>query len=212
LNDVLDRINASGAEATASLDDESQRVIIVSDEPSSALVLGSGGTNFFSVLDISEGTYRPTQASGSRKGISQSRASQIAEAIEDLAKTLNVLFNETNSTYTDASLVQLRIDIRIGISESFESEGTQFKTKFGVNFDIGDTAKRIFAFSLSDRAKLISALTNKNQIRDVSNLFFGVESMEEDGLVERLVSVLKRAESNLKDRFRSPGLGLNLRV
>jgi hypothetical protein len=61
---VLDRMNASGAGVTASLDDTAQRVTIVSDDPSQELVLDSGETGFFSALEISDGTYHPTQGSG----------------------------------------------------------------------------------------------------------------------------------------------------
>ena len=210
LNDVLDRINASGAGVTASFDDAAQRVIIVSDDPSAELVLESGETGFFSALEISDGTYHPTQASGSRKGISQSHASQIAHAVEDVAEALNALFKETQSGPTDAFLTQLREDIQSAISKSFDSEGSRFQTKFGVNFDFRSTARRIFDFSLSERSQLVSALTDKNQVREVRRLFFGAPSLEEDGLVERLTSALKQAESDLKAKVRSAGLFLDV--
>ena len=56
LNDVLGRINASGAGVTASLDGTAQRVTIISNVLSQELVLDSGGTGFFPALEISDGT------------------------------------------------------------------------------------------------------------------------------------------------------------
>ena len=57
LNDILDRITASPADVTASFDSASQRVSLSSNDSESQLVLDSGSTNFFSAVEISDGTY-----------------------------------------------------------------------------------------------------------------------------------------------------------
>ena len=57
LNDVLDRIGASGAGVTASFDSASQKVSLNSDNAGSQLILSGDATNFFSAAGISDGTY-----------------------------------------------------------------------------------------------------------------------------------------------------------
>jgi hypothetical protein len=59
LTDVLDRITASAADVTASFDSNSQRVSLTSNNTESQLILDSGTTNFFSAVEISDGTYEP---------------------------------------------------------------------------------------------------------------------------------------------------------
>jgi hypothetical protein len=57
LNDILDRITASPADVTASFDSASQRVSLNSNDSESQLILDSGSTNFFSAVEILDGTY-----------------------------------------------------------------------------------------------------------------------------------------------------------
>jgi hypothetical protein len=210
LNDVLDRINASGAGVTASLDHTAQRVTIVSDDPSQELVLDSGETGFFSALEISDGTYHPTQTSGRKEGMSQRYAYQVSDAVQDVAEALNALFEAPESgAVPGAFLMQLRQDLQTAISESFDSDGPQFKTKFGIEFDFRDTARHIIDFSEYDQSRLMSALTHKRQVLEIGNLFFGTPSLETDGLVERLRAALKQTESDLEIMLGSAGLLLD---
>jgi hypothetical protein len=60
LNDILERITASTAEVTASFGTSNQRVSLASENSNDPLILDSGETNFFSTLNISDGTYSPT--------------------------------------------------------------------------------------------------------------------------------------------------------
>jgi hypothetical protein len=57
LTDILDRITASTADVSASFDSASQRVSLSSNDSESQLILDSGSTNFFSAVEISDGTY-----------------------------------------------------------------------------------------------------------------------------------------------------------
>ncbi len=63
LTDVLDRITASEAEVAASFDSASLRVSLNSNDSDSQLILDSGTTNFFSAVEISDGTYDPVNES-----------------------------------------------------------------------------------------------------------------------------------------------------
>jgi hypothetical protein len=131
--------------------------------------------------------------------MSERHAYQVADTVEDVAGALNALFEEPESgAAPDGFLVQLRQDIQTAISESFDSEGSHFKTKFGLAFDFRDTASRVFDFSEYDRSRLVPALTHKTQVREVGNLFFGTPSLETEGLVERLTAALEQAESDLE--------------
>jgi hypothetical protein len=142
--------------------------------------------------------------------MSQRYAYQVADAVQDVAEALNALFEEPESgAVPDAFLMQLRQGIQTAISESFHSEGSHFKTEFGVAFDFRDTARRVFDFSEYDRSRLVPALTHKRQVREVGNLFFGTPSLETDGLVERLTAALEKAESDLEMTLGSAGLLLD---
>ena len=57
LNDVLDRISASGAGVDASFDETAQRVSLRAESTAVQMELSSGGTQFFAAVGISEGTY-----------------------------------------------------------------------------------------------------------------------------------------------------------
>ena len=59
LNDILDRITASEAGVTASYDSNAKRVSLTSNDSESQLIVDSGSTNFFSAVEISDGTYEP---------------------------------------------------------------------------------------------------------------------------------------------------------
>jgi hypothetical protein len=210
LNDVLDRMNASEAGVTASLNPTAQRVTIVSNDPSQELILDGGGTGFFAALEISVGTYHPTHTFGKKEGMSQRYAYQVAEVFQDVAEGMKALFEASESGGAHGTfLMQLRQGIQTAISESFDSEGPQFKTKFGIEFDFRDTARRIFDFSERDRSRMLSALTHKRQLLEIRDLFFGRTSQETDGLVERLSAALKQAESDLEVLLGSAGLFLD---
>lgn len=115
--------------------------------------------------------------------MSQRYAYQVADAVQDVAEALNALFEEPESgAVPDAFLMQLRQGIQTAISESFDSEGSHFKTEFGVAFDFRDTARRVFDFSEYDRSRLVPALTHKRQVREVGNLFLARPPWKQMGL------------------------------
>jgi hypothetical protein len=70
LNDILDRISASGAGVEASFDGNSRQVSLSAESATSQMELSSGSTSFFAAIGISEGSYNAAddliQASGVR--------------------------------------------------------------------------------------------------------------------------------------------------
>ena len=210
-NDVLDRINASGAGVTASFEDSTQRVVLVSNDPSQDLVLDSGGTGFFPALDISNGTYRSRQASRGLIGMPQWYAFQFAHAVQDVAEALNALFEEPESGIVlDAFLKQLRQKIETAIQKSFDSEELHFETQFGVEFDFRDTKKPFFDFSEDNLNRLASSLIHNRHVREIRSLFFDRYNLKGDGLATRLTEALKHAESDLEMTLGGRGLLTNM--
>jgi len=199
LNDVLDRINASDADVTASFDSTAMRVTIVSNDLSQELILDSGGTGFFPALDISNGTYQPEKASGGSKGMPQWYAFQFAHAVQDVAEALNALFDEPESgVVLDAYLKQLRQKIKTAIQKSFDSDESHFQTEFGIELDFRDTKKPIFDFSGEDLNRLASSLIHNQHVREIRSLFFGKYNTKGDGLATKLTTALEHADSNLE--------------
>ena len=195
LNDVLDNINASDAGVTASYLDMAQRVTIVSNDPNQDLILDSGGTGFFTALEISDGTYEPVQSSGGHEGMPQWYAFQFAHEVKHVAEALNDLFEESETgTIFDEFLKQLRQKIETAIQKSFGSEESHYETQFGVNFDFRDKKKPFFDFSEDDLSRLASALIHNKHSREIRNLF----NLKEDGFVTRLEEALKYADSDLE--------------
>ena len=59
LNDILASISASAADVTASYDSNTKKVTLSANDAESQLALDSGTTNFFSSVEITDGTYEP---------------------------------------------------------------------------------------------------------------------------------------------------------
>lgn len=61
LNDVLDRISASGADVDARFDNTTQRVTVRAESTASQMELYNGATHFFTAVGISEGAYNAAE-------------------------------------------------------------------------------------------------------------------------------------------------------
>jgi hypothetical protein len=229
LNDVLDRITASAAGVTASFDSATQRVSLVSDTSDSPLTLDSDITNFFSAVEISDGTYDavsntiqvqgdvsatdvefPTydfDPSGQAVGtpaVSAEDTKMLGTLVHIIANSMNALFDDDAFMSSPADMLeQLRDDMRTAISEFFDSEGPTFNTDFGINFDFEKTDKDVFTFSDADQRQLEAALTTSEGQDAVSNMFFGSES---NGLLTQLHAILSTAQSSLEEEVGMTGL------
>jgi hypothetical protein len=229
LTDVLDRITASAAGVTASFDSATQRVSLVSDTPDSSLTLDSGITDFFSAVEISDGTYdavsNTIQVQGDvsatavefptydfdRSGQAVATPAVSAEDTKMLGTLVHIIANSMNALFDDDAfmsspadmLEQLRDDMRTAISEFFDSEGPAFNTDFGINFDFEKTDKEVFTFSEADQRQLEAALTTPEGQDAVRNMFFGSES---NGLLTQLHAILSTAQSSLEEEVGMTGL------
>ncbi len=204
LNDVIARINASAAGVTSSLFNVDQRFMINANSAGQSLTLNSGSTGFFPALNMDDG------ASGSSFGakeslektvMPQARAARIAEAIEDFAVAFNKLFDENklkaeNDSPFEDFLETLRDDLKTAVQEGFGSTMTDVDSGYGLAFDFGSTANRVFDFTLLDKMDLVKKLSKEGS--EVNELFFGLARKDDDGLIEKILKSLETHEDFLK--------------
>jgi hypothetical protein len=205
LNDITARINASSAEVTSSLFNADQRFIIASNDAGQSLELDSGTTGFFTALNMVEGISESsfgTRESLDRTVMPEARARRIAEVIEDFAVAFNRLFDkrklqaEKDSPFEDF-LEALRNDLKSAVQEGFESTMTDVDSGYGLAFDFGSTANRVFDFTLLDKMDFVKKLSKEGS--EVNELFFGSSGKDDDGLIEKILASLETHEEFLKD-------------
>jgi hypothetical protein len=206
LNDVIARINASAAGVTASLSSNLQMFTITSNSATQTMVLDSGTTGFFPALNVTDGTYSPTLAQNNmteqKQIMPKSRAARIADSIEDFAHAFNAIFDNSKIVAAKDSsledfLIELRNDLKTAVQEGFGSTMTDVDSGFGIAFDFGTTANRVFEFSLLDKFNLVMKLTKEGH--EVNELFFGLNRKDDDGLIEKILDSLETHEDFLKD-------------
>ena len=208
LNDVINRINTSGAAATASLSSNAQRVTIVPSSSSAQLNLDSGTTGFFPAVGITDGSYKATRVA---VGMSRTLASQVADAVEEVSEAFNALFDEGGFGSAPSSVLgRLRSDVERAVAAAFDATGPRFSTDFGVEFDFRFGEKEVFELSPSDRQDLMSALIA--DVDDVNDLFLDPTSSTPRGLIAGLTSVLDEAESEIESQLGSRGRAVDVFV
>jgi len=205
LNDVISRINASAAGVTSSLFNVDQRFMVESNTADQSLDLDSGTTGFFSALNLVDGTSESsfgTRESQDKTVMPRTRATRIADAFEDFASAYNVLFDENKiQAEEDSSLEDfletLRGDLKKAVQGGFGSTMTDVDSGFGIAFDFGSTANRVFDFSLLDKMDFVKKLSEEGN--EVNELFFGLNRKDDDGLIEKILNSLETHEDFLKD-------------
>ncbi len=215
LNDVISRINASAAEVTSSLFNVDQRFMIASNSADQSLVLNSGTTGFFTTLHMVDGTSESsigTRESLDKTIMPKARASRIAEAIEDFTSSFNLLFDENEIQAAEDSSLEdfietLRGDLKKAVQGGFGSTMTDVDSGFGIAFDFGSTANRVFDFSLLDKMDFVKKLSEEGN--EVNELFFGLNRKDDDGLIEKILNSLETHEDFLKDIRGTTGVFVN---
>ena len=130
--------------------------------------------------------------------------------VHNMADAMNALFDEDTSGGSSTGFLEsVRNGIRSAVSSTFGSEGPQFETDFGVNFDFEKTDKGVFNFSRADQHQFETALSNPDSYASTHNTLFGTES---NGLFSRLHAGLTAAASDLETQVGSKGLFLNLSI
>jgi hypothetical protein len=243
LNDVLDRISASGAAVTASFDNNSQKVSLNSDNTHSQLILSGGATNFFSSVGISEGTYNSNSdlieapevnvadvserivdsivEENSEKPweqdfgtpptpVSAADAKMLGTMVHNIAGAMNTLFDDSAMKGSPGAFLEgIRSGIRSAVSTSFGSEGSQFKTDFGLNFDFSNKDGKVFNFSSEDQHRFETTLATQEGAASVGNTLFGNDSQ---GLFNQLHATLTESAAGFESQADPTGLFLDVSI
>jgi hypothetical protein len=204
LNDVISRVNASAAGVTSSLFNV-QRFKVESNSADQSLDLDSGTTGFFAALNMVDGTSESSFGARELQNktvMPRTRATRIADAYEDFASAYNVIFDKNKfQAEKDSSLEDfletLRSDLKSAVQGGFGSTMTDVDSGYGISYDFGATANRVFDFTLLDKMDFVKKLSKEGN--DVNELFFGLDRNDDDGLIEKILNALETHEDFLKD-------------
>ena len=125
-----------------------------------------------------------------------------------MAKSMNALFDDSAfSSPPTAKTEEIRNNVRSAISASFNSDGPQFKTDFGIHFNFQKTEKGVFNFSQADRRQFETALANPEGESAVRNALLGKEP---GGLLQNLHAALTTGVPELASEVGTTGIFLDV--
>lgn len=155
LEQLLGRINGSGAGVTASFTGD--RVRIANGSPEGPLTLSDGGAGLLPALGLVAGTTEATPGVEGG-GMSGGRARRIATAMGDLAKAVNALFDDRAFEGSAPSRLRtLRSSLQTGVLKAFDTEHARVRTAWGLTLDFRGEGK-VMPFSREDEERLMDAL------------------------------------------------------
>lgn len=155
LEQLLGRINESGAGVTASFTGD--RVRIVGSSPDKALTLDDGGAGLLPALGLVAGTTEAT-AGIEGGGMSSGRARRIAAAMGDLARAFNGLFDDRGFEGSAPSRLRaLRSSLQAGVLKAFDTEQARVRTSWGLTLDFRGEGK-VMPFAQGDEERVVDAL------------------------------------------------------
>ncbi len=175
LQDVLDRINASGAGVTASYDASAKKVSIVSGEQGAALTLDNGTSGFFTALELPEVTAARTAPA--QKGFA--RPSVLRSELGELASALRLIFSEefdvSGSVQADFAFANLRTSVQSAFEDTLDdTDRDLLRSGLGIDFDFGDRTGGVLKL---DEARLARAFSQSPS--DLAAFLF--DEKEQDG-------------------------------
>ena len=184
LTTIVDKINASSADVTATFDGASQQVVIEANDSATVLELDSNGTNLFSALLIPEGRVDPEAKSN---GVSRSRSYRIADAAQAAFAELAALFRDTSFAGGATNAAPFRSTLESALRGIFGS-GIRGDL-FGLLLDGRDNARKRGDFATVDRR----AFTRNLQLRgeQVQEALGSVDG--ESGLLPSLLRATRQA-------------------
>ena len=202
LNDVIARINSSGAGVTASYKESSSLVTIVSQSTSADLVLDDGTSNFFSALNITDGTFEAPPP-GNTGGRALEQPVTFERELERFGSELDEIF-ENGFEGLDAELRPAIEQALAGtISDSFskilgETGEYNLRSRFGIDFDFREGQDGVFGYNDS---KLTNAL--EEDLEELTDFLFRGDSQgKKEGLVVSLIETVRELEDMFKDALR----------
>ena len=213
LDDALARIQATVPGVTASFDAATQKVTIGSAD-GEALVLDDGSSGLFAALGIAAGTYeaesRPSSAVRAER---RAFARQVSEALEDVQREMNRLFDRLDSPSLEESrdVTRVRTRVAAALRTEFEGDPENLRSGFGVDFSLAEDADQLFDFGASEQQVFRRAfVTSHDRVLD---FLVGRRGQRAGaGLVGGLLSALQTADADLREKYGSVGVLVNRAV
>ena len=181
LDDVIARINASSAGATASFDPASRRVLLESRDREAYLTLDGNGTGLFDALRMPEGRVDPEARSS---GISRRRSYTIADATGTAFDQLNFLFRDASFSSGANGSFGFRGPLESALRAALGTESV-----FGLAFDPSANARRRGDLVTLDRQAFTDSLQRRGDA--VQQVLGGNEGST--GLIERLLTATRQS-------------------
>ncbi|MBH25090.1 MAG: hypothetical protein CMH57_11670 [Myxococcales bacterium] len=229
LNDVISRINGSGAGATASLQEGGQRFVLEPDDDSVALL--NETSNLFDAMEV---TPLSVDNSDDSAGRLKADLTKITRLMRETSNHVNALFKHAPDSH-EPTLNALTDLMRKSVSELLDNEeesasvfnrfirssssrsdeedeedqeedGQRFRTRYGVHFNFREGAEEAMILGERELQQLRTGLQNNS--RALYDFFKG--DGDEPGLLDTWISHLKTARQRIQSRRGSSGLLVSL--
>lgn len=144
LNDVIDRINASEADVTASFDATEMKFEITANAEGQNLELDDGNTFFFSTMKTVEGTHEPTGSGGPSGKEVDADLRRFARKFEKLAarveRDMNQVFQSLDKLGERPDAGRYKKVLAESITRQFtaDPEQTVQRSEYGLDFDVSE--------------------------------------------------------------------------
>lgn len=198
LEDVINRINASGAGVTASLSRTTGKFSIRANREGEALTLDDRGTNLFGTLGLLEGTHRASGGPPARK---------ISEILTEIGKDINAIFDKD---LAETDIVKgLRNGIRAAFGATVGEDGNKdlIKTDFGFSADFREGRGAPVKFGVAQARKFRASIRRGSL---ASKRFFAhSRGTKDSSLLDSLGSLAKAADEKIVGELGVRGLYLS---
>ena len=202
LNDVIARINSSGAGVTASYNESSNLVTIASQSTTADLVLDDGTSNFFSTLNITAGTFEAPPSDGAGGRVLEKPVA-FERQLEKFGSELDEIFKNGFEGLDEELRPAIEQALTGTISDSFskilgETSEYKLRSRFGIDFDFREAQNGIFGYN--DRQLENALEENLEELTDF--LFRGASNGKKEGLVVSLIETVRELEDMFQDALR----------
>ena len=137
-------------------------------------------------------------------------ANILGTLVHNMANAMNTLFDDAAFKSSPGAFLEgVRNGIRTAISSAFGSEGPQYNTDFGINFDFSNTDGKVFNFSSADQQRFETTVATRDGAAAVGDTLFGGES---NGLFNQLHSTLTASSSAFENQSDPTGLFLDVSI
>ncbi|PIE65494.1 MAG: hypothetical protein CSA24_02665 [Deltaproteobacteria bacterium] len=203
LQDVVDRINASGSGVRAALDLDADRIEFESVRRGEAFRLEDGDSGFLSAIGVEPRTYEPTGVVRSSGGRGAS------EAMRVFTETLEALFETSEDDGAPATLSSLVGDLKSLISDGIQRAGRNGRG-LGLTFRLRKGGVGPIRFWQQDQVRFRAAL-RKHPDR-IEKFFTGKNNDTPDGMLAKMMEKVDAALGSIEFQGQQVGLHLDTYV